>query len=341
MNSNPNSGCHYHPRDCFPSLRLRLGLCCQFAREPIAFRTTTVTAMLRLSRPERLARLAELCLTNADALLASLRYCAAQGVGAFRINSQILPVKTHPQAGYDICELPGDKQIVARFRECGTFAREQGLRLSFHPDQFVVLNSPNADTVARSLDELNYQAEVAEWVGADIINIHGGGAYGDKPTALQALRRTIERLPTPVRSRLTLENDDRTYAPADLLPVCADTGVPLVYDVHHHRCLPDGLTIEDATERAWATWKREPLFHISSPLEGWHGPKPARHHDYIDPRDFPNGWMNRTLTVEVEAKAKELAVLKLLADLQRPGNWSPGAQSSPASRLPVISAAAG
>lgn len=307
-----------------PTKRLRLGLCCQFAREPIKFRTTTATAMLRLARPERLARLAELCQTNADALFASLHYCAAQGIGAFRINSQILPIKTHPQAGYDIRELPRGNEIVARFCECGAFARERGLRLSFHPDQFVVLNSPNNDTVARSLEELNYQAEVAEWVGAATINLHGGGAYGDKPSALQTLRRTIERLPEPVRSRLTLENDDKTYTPSDLLPVCADTGVPLVYDVHHHRCLPDGLSVEDATERACATWNREPLFHISSPIEGWHGPKPSRHHDYIDPRDFPNAWKNRTLTVEVEAKAKELAVLKLLADLERLGLNEPG-----------------
>ena len=299
-----------------PTARLRLGLCCQFAREPIHFRTTTVTAMLRLTRRERLVRLAELCLTNAAALMAALEFCARHGIGAFRINSQILPVKTHPTAGYAMDELPGGAVIVEKFRSCGAFARAHDVRLSFHPDQFVVLNSPNQDTVARSLDELNYQAEVAGWVGADTINLHGGGAYGDKPSALQALRRTIERLPEPVRSRLTLENDDKTYAPADLLPVCADTGVPLVYDVHHHRCLPDGLSVAEATERARATWNREPLFHLSSPLEGWSGSKPARHHDYIDAADFPQAWLGWPLTVEVEAKAKELAVAKLQRDLQ-------------------------
>src|SRR5579883_1963206 len=85
--------------------RLRLGLCCQFAREPIKFRTTTATANLKLSRPEQLARLAELCRVNADALLASIRYCAAHGIGAFRVNSQILPLKTHPEAGYAISDL--------------------------------------------------------------------------------------------------------------------------------------------------------------------------------------------------------------------------------------------
>ena len=207
-------------------------------------------------------------------------------------------------------------------RETGNDARRlvqnaHDLRLSFHPDQFVVLNSPNPKTLAHSLAELNHQAEVAEWIGADTINIHGGGAYGDKPTALRALRANIERLPAPVRSRLTLENDDKVYTPEDLLPVCADTGVPLVYDVHHHRCLPDGLSIEDATDRARATWNREPLFHLSSPLEGWDGPKPERHHDYIDAADFPKAWLGWLLTVEVEAKAKELALARLLADLKR------------------------
>lgn len=295
--------------------RLRLGLCCQFKREPIKFRTTTATAMLRLSRPARLARLGELCRANADALLAALHYCAASGIGAFRINSQILPVKTHPDAGYNVSELPAASELVARFRACGDFARAHDLRLSFHPDQFVVLNSPNPRTLAHSLAELDYQAEVADWVGADTLNLHGGGAYGDKTVALRTLTQAIQRLPDPVRTRLTLENDDKTFTPADLLPVCAATGVPLVYDVHHHRCLPDGLTVAAATEQAVATWNREPLFHLSSPLAGWDGPQPERHHDYINPLDFPAEWRTRTLTVEVEAKAKELAVLQLARHL--------------------------
>jgi UV DNA damage endonuclease len=296
---------------------LRLGLCCQFAREPIKFRTTTVTAMLRLSRRDRLARLAELALGNAEALWAALQFCAHHGIGAFRINSQILPVKTHPTAGYDVPELPGSAALVARFRACGEFARQHHLRLSFHPDQFVVLNSPQPKTLAHSVAELAYQAEVAEWTGADTLNVHGGGAYGDKASALRTLRQRIEQLPASIRSRLTLENDDTIFTPADLLPVCADTGVPLVYDVHHHRCLPDGLSIAEATARARQTWRTEPLFHLSSPLEGWQGPKPERHHDYIDAADFPPEWRGWPLTVEVEAKAKELAVLQLQADLGR------------------------
>ncbi len=209
-------------------LSVRLGLCCQFAREPIKFRTTTATALLKLAPTGRRRRLSELCLTNAEALLASLRYCAAHGIGAFRINSQILPIKTHPDAGYAVNDLPDAARIRQTFGDCGDFARANGLRLSFHPDQFVVLNSPNRVTLAHSLAELDYQAEVAEWVGADTLNLHGGGAYGDKSAALRALSQNIERLPPPVRSRLTLENDDKVFTPRDLLPVCEATKTPLV-----------------------------------------------------------------------------------------------------------------
>jgi UV DNA damage endonuclease len=93
--------------------------------------------------------------------------------------------------------------------------------------------------------------------------------------------------------------------------------VALVYDAHHHRCLPDGLSVEEATQAARATWNREPLFHISSPLAGWRGPRVERHHDYIDPEHFPAAWRGWPLKVEVEAKAEELAVAQRRRWLER------------------------
>lgn len=295
--------------------RLRLGLCCQFAEQPIKFRTTTATALARLGLPAQLTKLAELIRENALALQAAVQCCHDLGIGCFRVNSQILPAKTHPTVGYRIDELPDADALVGAFEHAGELARRYDIRLTFHPDQFVVLNSPKPDVVDRSLAELEYQAEVAGWIGANVINIHAGGAYGDKPAALAALRRNLNRLSTAARERLTLENDDRVFAPADLLPVCRTERIPLVYDVHHHRCLADGLSVEEATEQAVSTWSREPLFHISSPLAGWHGPQPQRHHDYIDLADWPANWDTLALTVEVEAKAKELAVARLTREL--------------------------
>lgn len=296
---------------------VRLGLCCQFLDAPIKFRNTTVKANLNMEREAALEKLSHLCEENARALQAALEYCVDHGIGCFRINSQILPLKTHAECGYQMGDLPRGSAIVKLFKQCGDYLREQGLRTCFHPDQFVVLNSPRDEVVERSIAELEYQAEVAEWVGADVLNIHGGGAYGDKPAALKRFKQNLKRLSKRVRSRLTVENDDTTFSPADLLPLCQTTGIPLVYDVHHHRCLPDGLSVEAATEQALATWNREPLFHLSSPKEGWEGKNPKPHHDFIDVKDFPREWENRELTVEVEAKAKEAAVLKLSRALQK------------------------
>ena len=294
---------------------LRLGLCCIFLEQPIKFRNTTVKAISGMERDAALEKLSGLCLANAEALRQSLQFCADNGIGCFRINSQILPVKTHAECGYDVLDLPEGDEIVQRFKACGEFARTHDIRTCFHPDQFVVMNSPRPDVVDRSIAELEYQSEIAEWVGADVVNIHGGGGYGDKPDALARFARNLSRLSDRARSRLTVENDDTTYSPSELLPLCQAEGIPLVYDVHHHRCNQDDLSVDEATEQAIATWDREPMFHISSPIEGWKGPKPRRHHDFINVRDFPQCWNGLALTVEVEAKAKEVAVLKLMKQL--------------------------
>lgn len=297
----------------------RLGLCCVFKEEPIRFRTTTAKYLLGMGREAELAKVGGLCLENAAALAAAIEYCAGHGIGCFRINSQILPVKTHPEAGYDVAELPNGEAVRTAFRTCGERAREAGVRLTFHPDQFVLLNSPRAEVVASSLADLAYHAEVAEWVGADVVNIHAGGVYGDKAESLGRLVQAIDRLPASIRSTLTLENDDRSYTPADLLPVCRATGVPLVYDVHHHRCLGDGLAVEAATEAALATWDREPLFHVSSPKGGWGNGDPKPHHDFLDPADVPECWRELDATVEIEAKAKEVAIRRLAGELRERG----------------------
>lgn len=81
-------------------------------------------------------------------------------------------------------------------------------------------------------------------------------------------------------------------------------------------CLPDGLSVAAVTEQSLETWDREPLFHISSPRDGWSGPNPRKHHDYINIHDLPENWLSMNITVELEAKAKELAIKKLMADLQ-------------------------
>jgi len=294
---------------------LQLGLCCLFHEEPIKFRVTTAKHLGTLPRAERPKKLSKLCLHNAQALLKAINFCSRHSIGAFRVNSRILPLKTHPDFGYALSSLPASAEIKERFLECGQTAADLKIRLSFHPDQFTLLSSPDPEITRKSIAELAYQAEVANWIGADVINIHGGGAYGDKTAALKRVARAIEQLEGAIQSRLTLENDDRVYTPADLLPLCRSHQIPFVYDVHHHRCLPDGLTVEEVTELALQTWNRRPLFHISTPKNGWGQPNTNRHHDYIDISDFPECWRQLDITIDVEAKAKELAIAQLREQL--------------------------
>lgn len=291
---------------------IRLGLCCQFLDSPIQFRTATHRYVATLEPEGRRAYLAEIAGHNAGALAAAVERCHELGIGAFRMTSQILPLATHPQSGYTLDQLDPSGGISGAYEWAGALARAYDVRLSLHPDQFVVLNSEREAVVKSAVQELELQAEVAELVGADVIVLHGGGAAGGIPSALERLERGLSRLSLRARQRLALENDDRCFTPRSLIPLCEHAGVPLVYDVHHHRCLTDGLSVAEVTERAFATWRnREPYTHLSSPRGGWNGPNTRAHADYIDPADFPDVWRSRTMTIDVEAKAKERAVLAL------------------------------
>ncbi|HEY7611749.1 MAG TPA: UV DNA damage repair endonuclease UvsE [Gemmatimonadales bacterium] len=298
-------------------MSLRLGLCCQFLDAPIHFRTATHRYVSTLSRAGRRTYLATIAADNAAALAAAVDRCAELGIGAFRINSQMLPLGTHPVSGYALDALDRMGEIRAAFARARELARARGVRLSFHPDQFVVLNSERGDVVRSSVEELEHQAGMAEMVGADTVVFHGGSAAGGVPAAVERLARGLDLLSDTARRVIALENDDHRFAPADLLPLCRKLGVPLVYDAHHHRCRPDGLSVEEATDLAADTWgAREPYAHISSPREGWDGGNPRPHADFIDIADFPRSWLGRRMTVDVEAKQKERAVLRLLEDLR-------------------------
>ncbi len=294
---------------------MRFGLCCQFKDEAIAFRTTTAKVLSAMPRREQLKKLSRICHDNSQSLVQAMQTVQRLGIGAFRIMSPLFPRITHPEVGYTLDDLPGADTIGNLLAETRCFAHANDIRLSFHPDQFVVLSSPHPQVVTNSIRELEYQAWLAEAVGADVINLHAGGVYGDKLSALQRFCEVFADLPGNIRSRLTLENDDVSYTVSDLLPVCEKLAIPLVYDVHHHRCKPDELSVEEATELAGATWHRlgkEQCCHLSSPKAGWGGGNPKPHADYINPEDLPACWRERTMTVDIEAKAKELAVIRLM-----------------------------
>ena len=289
---------------------MRFGLCCIFMNEPIRFRTTTARTLTPLSRSEQRERISAICLDNAKNLYRAVETVARLGIGAFRVTTPFFPRYTHPEVGYTLDELPAGEEIRTLLSDVAQLRSRLNIRLSFHPDQFVSISSLREDVVQKSLAELEYQGLVAEMIGADVITIHAGGRQEGKEATLQRFQANFSLLSERVRSRLTLENDDISYTVKDLLPVCEQLGIPLVYDVHHHRCNPDGLSVEEATQHALETWHRdgrEPWVHISSPRNGWGEGNPRLHADYIDPDDFPDCWRGLEITLDVEAKDKELA----------------------------------
>ena len=292
---------------------IRWGLCCQFADNGVRFRQATHRYVTTLAPAIRAAYLQSIARANAIALAHAVSRCSELGIGAFRISSQILPLATHPVSGYTLESLDADGVIRRSFASAGELARLHNVRLSFHPDQFVVLNSIRDEVVAASILELDTQARLGELVGADTITLHVGGMTDGKPAALERLERNIDRLSLAARSRLALENDDRLFTVKDLYELCLRSRVPLVYDVHHHRCNPDGLDVETATNLSTETWRgREPWMHLATARDGATAANPRPHADYIDPADFPGEWVNRTITVDVEAKAKDAAIVALL-----------------------------
>lgn len=324
----------------------RFGLCCAFTNEPaLRYRTTTAAHIARLTQgtggdTAAFAFYEALVAHNLDTLERTLAWCATNGVHAFRINSDLWPRATHPLVRAIVETLFARADIRAHCARIRDLARAADIRLSEHPDQFLVGNSLRADVVDSTIAELEWRGTLGVALGVDVICLHVGSTLPDRTSALWRWENTLPRLSDTVRARLALENDDRGFAPADIVPASLAWNIPLVYDAHHHRVLADGLSVEEATEFAVASWgDREPYFHLSSPRDGWDASDARPHHDFIDPDDWPACWTAMReagvrFTVDIEAKAKEVAVLALrdalaLGSDTGTGEWGQIRQFSP------------
>ncbi|MBC6988129.1 UV DNA damage repair endonuclease UvsE [Hymenobacter sp. BT491] len=190
--------------------------------------------------------------SNLACLQRILEYNVANELRFFRISSGIVPFGSHPVNTY-----PWQTHFAAEFRAIGDYIKAENLRISLHPDQFVVLNSPDPDIVQRSIAELVYQGSMLDLMGLDStakLQIHAGGVYGDKSSALARWIETYHQIPEAVKVRLVVENDDRLYSLRDCLELHAAIGVPILFDNFHHECLNHGEPMSEALRLAAATW---------------------------------------------------------------------------------------
>jgi len=198
-------------------------------------------------------RLIQTVQNNLDCLERILQFNQENQLLFFRISSDLVPFASHP-----ICRFDWAGHFNDKFKAMGEFIRRANMRISMHPDQFVVLNSINDTVVERSIRELEYHAKVLDVMDLDAsakIQIHVGGMYDNRTRAIDRFIRTYRCLPQAVRNRLVIENDENLFGLRDCLTICEQTGMPMIFDTFHHECLNKNEPLRQAMERAAGTWQ--------------------------------------------------------------------------------------
>ena len=261
-------------------------------------------------------------------------YLDETGIRLYRMASGLAPYATHP----DHPQFHGQvEECAGALAELGAKARRLGLRLSFHPSQYIVLNSPDKKIVARSVADVEVQAAILQAMGLGdeaVVVLHIGGAYGDPEAARERFARNYEVLSPVAQRRLAVENDDGRFGVEDVLWLHERIGTRAVFDVHHHNCYNPGDVAAAEAARAclatWQGWEARPKVHFSSPRTDWgyrygsemeeRTPNWSSHAEFADPFAFIDFY--RTIAqagpdVVLEAKAKDVAVFQLREDLRR------------------------
>ncbi|MGE5605912.1 MAG: UV DNA damage repair endonuclease UvsE [Bacteroidota bacterium] len=305
-------------------MRIRLGYVAMALRLQDCSPSKTVTLKNLSKIPDyqdqvgRLARIARENLANTLRILKANYY---DGIMFYRFTSRLIPLCTHPQfLGWNY-----RAELAEEFKAIGDFVTEHGMRVGLHPDHFTLLNSPNPEVQKSSRRDLNYHLNMLEAMGLGVTSklvIHVGGKYEDRNKSLERFKEQFKALPDKVRERLILENDDRCFTAAEVLKLAKEIGVPMVLDIHHHQILNNGEELRTMLPEIFATWGHEiPKVHLSSPRSE---KDPRSHADYIATDtavEFINlaREINRDFDIMLEAKQKDLALLKLVEELKELG----------------------
>lgn len=262
----------------------------------------------------------ELTLQNIDDCKKILQYNVSKEILVYRLSSDMFPCLGF----YKIKDLPKYDLIESKMIDLGDYIKSNNMRVSFHPSHFNILGSENPEVVLRSIDELDKHAELMDMMRLERstfypINIHVGTT---KPTCELAAKRFCDNfnlLSDSLKSRLTIENDDspNQYSVKMLYDMVYKViGIPIVFDQHHFLFGPQDQTMEEALKLAVSTWKTKALTHMSSSkkIEDEKSVVTA-HADYIYERIETFGL---DFDIEIEAKAKDLAVIKYRNEFKNP-----------------------
>lgn len=264
-----------------------------------------------------LEKVREVALHNIDHLIRVLHWNHEHGIHLFRF-TQIFPWVDQ----YEYEDLPGWPSLLSALRSVGDLCREEDHRITVHPSEFCVLASPNGSSVDNSIRELNQVARIFDFMGFEPspfnkINIHMGGVYGDKLATVERFVEVVEtRASTSLRSRLTVENDDKRngFSLKELYDLLYPRlGLPLVFDILHHSLCDGGISQSEALRLACSTWPRgiDPIIHYSESKRAYEDPSANQvaHSDWVmNPIDT----CGLDFDIMVEAKRTEEAVLRYI-----------------------------
>ena len=260
----------------------------------------------------------ELALKNVLDLERIIDWNISNGLLLYRMSSDMFPWMSE----YEFEDLPDYAAIKQQLAAVGQKAKTHNLRLTYHPGPFNVLATPNPAVVLKTVKELRQHGQIMDMMGLERspyakINIHIGGAYGDRVSAIRRFVQNFALLPECARRRLTVENDDKAnmFSVADLLTVHEDTGIHIVFDYHHHLFRSGDLTTEEAIFLAHETWPRHvtPIVHFSSSRKLFEDPSSTEtsHADFIYESINCYGL---DVDIMLEAKAKEQATLRFIRE---------------------------
>ncbi|MCC5646082.1 UV DNA damage repair endonuclease UvsE [Nostoc sp. CHAB 5824] len=295
-------------QQCQKSTLPYLGLVCITSDKQVRFRTMTRTRYLKLSLSDRQSALSELYQHNLQRLHAALSFCEQNKIHLYRMSSALFPLSDlEDEIGANILE-----GMSADLATIGERANALSIRMVLHPDQYVVLSSDSPEVVQASINNLAGHARIFDLLGLprspwSLMNIHGG-----KSQRPEQLVKVISELPENIKSRLTLENDEYAYSAEEILAVCQQAGVPMVFDAHHHICHEnldsyDHPSVGSMFYAARETWTNPDwqLVHISNGEQAFNDRK---HSNLIT--DMPKVY-HQAPWIEVEAKQKEEAIAHL------------------------------
>ncbi|MDF2534702.1 MAG: uvsE [Bacillales bacterium] len=281
-------------------------------------KTLTFTRYAALPSIERNEKLKFVTAQNLQNTKRILYYNIAHEVKLYRFSSSLVPLATHPEVMWDfITPFKND------WEELGQMIKHFKIRASFHPNQFTLFTSTREDVTTNALKDMDYHFAMLEAMNAldeGIINIHIGGAYGDKESSLIRFRENIKRIPKKIKKQMTLENDDKTYDALETLITCENENIPMILDYHHYMANRGEEVLHTYLSRIFNTWSKFnglPKVHISSPKSE----KEFRSHsDYVS-LDFVLPFLkiarelNQDFDIMIEAKQKNLAMHKLIEDI--------------------------